>query len=401
MPRFVRPLRLLVLLVPACISVALGAEATSGRTTIPDAAQPQLAVNNAGGVWLVYGRSTVPLAGGAPVKPPAGPAHAQHKSGHGAASAPARAGDLFVARSQDGGASFGPSVNVAHVPGLALGLRRGPRLAVHGNRLTVTAIGTELVAFTSEDGGATWSGPAVINDIPGSAREGLHDLAGAPDGEVFVTWLDLREGKMQLWGARSRDGGRTWDRNERVYRSPDVSICECCHPSAVYGAEGTLAVMWRNAIAGARDMWMTTRARGAADFTPARKLGQGTWTLPACPMDGGRLWPESDGTFTTAWQRNGEIFLARADGSPEVRLGRGKQPLGVTRNGKATVLWQQGEDLVAADTAVTTPTPVATSARFAVVVPVGRHLVLAYEQGPAKAKQPGIVVERYLNGSEE
>jgi hypothetical protein len=87
----------------------------------------------------------------------------------------------------------------------------------------VTVIGSELLSFHSTDGGRTWSDAHTINEVAGSAREGLHDLAAAPGGRVFVTWLDLRNGKMELWGARSSDAGLTWAKNEQVYRSPDKS----------------------------------------------------------------------------------------------------------------------------------------------------------------------------------
>lgn len=79
--------------------------------------------------------------------------------------------------------------------------------------------------------------------MPASAREGLHDLAGGPSGKLFVTWLDLRNGKMELWDATSVHGGRTWARDEQIYKSPDKSICEGCHPTALFGLDGNLAVM--------------------------------------------------------------------------------------------------------------------------------------------------------------
>src|SRR5436189_224639 len=86
-------------------------------------------------------------------------------------------------------------------------------------QLAVSAVGNSLVAYASSDAGKTWSGPVTINDVATSAREGLHDLAAAPDGRLFVTWLDLRNGTMALWSAESGDGGKTWSKNAEVYRS--------------------------------------------------------------------------------------------------------------------------------------------------------------------------------------
>lgn len=183
----------------------LGAAAVA-KTEIPNAAQPQLTVGSDGRVWLVYGQ-----AGDAPAQVAHG--DGQEHKGH---QPQGRVGDVFVAFSDDGGATFAPATKVTGLPKLMLGMRRGPRIAAHGERLTVTMIGDELYSFSSSDGGKTWSQAVTINEVPASAREGLHDLAGAPNGDVFVTWLDLRNGKMELWGATSKDGGRTWGKNEQV-----------------------------------------------------------------------------------------------------------------------------------------------------------------------------------------
>lgn len=350
--------------IPLCCLVILLATAAAnaaGRTEIPHAAQPQLCAASDGRVWLAYGQGDA----------------------------------VFVARSDDGGATFGAANKVAAPAKLALGMRRGPRIAAHGDRVTVTVSGEELVAFSSMDGGKTWSQAVTINEVPASAREGLHDLGCASDGGLFVTWLDMRNGAMELWGAASSDGGRSWSKNEQVYRSSDKSICECCHPTALFDAEGNLAVMWRNAVDGSRDMWMTTRAKGAAQFTPARKLGDGTWKLNACPMDGGKIIALGAGKFASVWQRAGEVFFTPANG-PEVLLGKGKQPVAVANGASPLILWQEGNDLVLTRAPGAPASKVASDSRFAVVVtlPGQRGTVLAYEQGPAKEKQPGVVIER-------
>ncbi len=364
-------------------------------TRIPNAAQPQLALGSDGRVWLVYGQSAA--------TPPVQAANQQQSGEHGPGQhkngghqAPDRSGELFVAQSSDGEATFGPAMKVGFVPKLMLGMRRGPRIAAHGDRITVTVIGQELQAFTSIDSGKNWSGPIAINDVPTSAREGLHDLTAAPDGKLFVTWLDLRNGKMELWGAESNDGGKTWGSNEQVYRSPDKSICECCHPNVLFDAEGNLAVMWRNSIEGSRDMWLARRPKGAKQFTPAKKLGEGTWKLNGCPMDGGEIVALGGGNFGAVFQRAGDIFFAPPDGA-EILLGKGRQPI-ATKDGADTVaLWQEGTDLIVArKLGDGQPVKFASDARFPALValPGSGGLVLAYEQGPAKEKQPGIVIER-------
>lgn len=361
--------------------IATGFLSAASRTEIPDAEQPQLYAASDGTVWLTYGS-------------------------HGA---------IFVAHSKDNGATFTAGQRVSNSASFMFGMRRGPRIAAHGNHVTVTVMGDELLAFSSTDGGRNWTGPVTINDVPTSAREGLHDLASAPDGRLFVTWLDQRNGPMQLWGTESTDGGRTWAKNQLLYHSPDKSVCECCHPSALFDKDGNLAVMWRNSIAGSRDLWMAVRPKGSSEFLSGTKLGLGTWTINACPMDGGRIIALGGGKFASVWQRAGDIFYALMDG-PETRLGNGRQPVAMTRAGLTTVYWQDGTDLVSLEVGSLSPAPTkhAANARFAAAVQIAGQGVLAYEHatgatapikhGPAMhsaagkaaagATTPSVVVEQ-------
>lgn len=330
------------------------------ETRIAGATQPQLAAGANGTTWLAYG------------------------SGH----------EVWVARSDDGGATFLPGSRVTNLPQLMLGMRRGPRIAVCGTTVTVTVVAPELLAYRSTDGGRTWSGPARVNDVAGCAREGLHDLAANSAGELFITWLDLRNGKTELWCAASRDGGASWTKNERVYQSPDTSICECCHPSALYDGDGNLAVMWRNSIEGSRDLWMAIRAPGAKSFSPALKVGTGTWKLQACPMDGGRIVTFGGGKFGAIFQRAGDIFFVDDSGA-EIPLGRGKQPVALREANLPLAVWQDGTNLVSTTKWGRSPGTRATNARFAVLLrPPGKHYLIAYEQGESARRPAGIVIER-------
>src|SRR5688572_23251719 len=174
--RFPRPLAFAAAFTLSAFTSAHAAP--QSRVEVPDAAQPQLAADSQGGVWLVYGRSaTVPVAS---KKDEAASAHkhgGNHQAGGHVHGGPRPDGEIFVARSPDGGATFAPATKVAIVPTLMLGNRRGPRIAVNGDRITITVIGNELLAFNSTDGGESWSEPVTINEVPTRAREGLHDLA--------------------------------------------------------------------------------------------------------------------------------------------------------------------------------------------------------------------------------
>lgn len=340
-----KPTVLLRVLIPLFLAAASAAAAE-----LRDAAQPQLAASASGRIFVAFGRGQ----------------------------------EVHVARSDDQGATFAAPVRVAALPSLMLGRRRGPRLAVHGDRVTVVVMAGEFLAFQSKDAGKTWTGPALINDKAHSAREGLGNVAVAPDGRLFAVWLDDRAGPKQLYGAESADGGATWSANQLIYRRPAGAICECCHPSVLFNARGDLTVMWRNAIEGARDLWLATRAAGTGEFGPAAKLGAGTWMLKACPMDGGAIVDDRS-QLASVWQRDGSVYFC-AEGGAEKLLGAGTQPVASATAAHAFAVWQQGADLVSAswrDAAPAAPRVVARGARFPslTALPGTGRAVLAYEHG--------------------
>ncbi|MDE3196389.1 MAG: exo-alpha-sialidase [Acidobacteriota bacterium] len=245
--------------------------------------------------------------------------------------------DIFVAISNDGGVTFERPVLAAHASVVPLTRHRGPRVAIAGNTIVVTAVAGnteakgehahglpsdgDLLAWRSADRGKTWSKPSRVNDVPAAPREGLHTLASDGKGTLFAAWLDSREEGTRLYGAWSSDAGATWSKNVRIYESPDGTICQCCHPTAVFNDTGGVEVMWRNVMSGSRDFYLIG-AGADRRFTAARKLGEGTWKIDACPMDGGGMVREKGKTLT-AWRREGQIFLDEP-GKPESQIGEGK-----------------------------------------------------------------------------
>ncbi len=256
--------------------------------------------------------------------------------------------NVYFVRSIDGGKSFEAPVLVGALPKLALGMRRGPRIVSSQRGVVISAISHadgNLVAWHSADGGKTWSAASRVNSSERSAREGLHAMAGDAAGQVHLAWLDLRNGKTELWMASSTDGGSSWGENRLVYKSPSGSICECCHPSLAMDGQGRLWAMWRNSIDGARDMYMSVSGDGGVTFSEARKLGAASWTLPACPMDGGQIVVGNDRTPQTVWRRNKSIVMTDVTGEKTLSLS-GTQPVGAIVDETAYWLWQQGPELI-------------------------------------------------------
>lgn len=244
---------------------------------------------------------------------------------------------IYYAASDDAGRTFRKPVKVAQVGALALGRHRGPRLAILKNAMVISAIVGDSVAtgphahglpesgnlavWRSTDRGTTWKRAGTINDVPTAAREGLHAMVARTDGSLFAAWLDLREKGTRLYGAQSTDGGASWSKNVMIYESPDGTIGQCCHPTLTTDSSGRIFVMWRNALAGSRDLYLVTSTDGQR-FSSAQKLGTGTWKLNACPMDGGAL-AVNRGQVVSAWRRESDVYLAEGDAT-ERKVGTGK-----------------------------------------------------------------------------
>ena len=297
---------------------------------------------------------------------------------------------VYFARSEDAGKTFSPPVKVAQPKALMLGMHRGPRIAMAGDAIVITAIAGEekgknvdLLSWRSADKGKTWSQGMRVNDVATSAREGLHGIAAGPNGTLWAVWLDLREKGMRLMGSLSTDAGKTWTPNQLVYASPDGHICECCHPTAYVGPNGELYAMWRNWLSGSRDMYYAVSTDRKT--WSAHKLGEGTWPLKACPMDGGGLALDGNGGFHSAWRRDGVVYAAPANGK-EVALGPGKNPsITANRNGRY-VAWTEGTAVKLMKPDATSPVTVGEGA-FPVLA-ASDTVYVAWEHEGAIAVEP-------------
>lgn len=312
-----------------------------------------------------------PVSTGVPNRQP------QLASGYGLVGLTFAAGQsIYFAVSTDNGRVFSPPAKVAEVSVLAAGRHRGPRVTILKNAIVITAVAGEtsggahahglssdgdLVTWRSTDRGNTWTRTATVNDEPGAAREGLHAMAADSQGNLFAAWLDLRSKGTKLYGARSTDGGITWSKNVLIYASPGGTICECCDPSLAFDDSGHISVMWRNALAGSRDLYVASSPDGA-QFSSPQKVGKGTWKLNACPMDGGGL-AFDHGQLISAWRREGDVFLA-PPGKPESKIGSGKDVAIAAGHKGVYVAWSEGTGLAILRPGAANPVPLTSDGSF-------------------------------------
>jgi len=272
-------------------------------------------------------------------------------------------------------------VKVADTPVLALGNHRGPRIAIAASAIVVTAtvapVGRQyepgtLRSWRSIDRGAAWTpGPDV--STPGTGGMGFHSIASDGGNRIWAAWIGPESGHPILYASHSEDAGATWVKQRLL--SP--TVCECCHPTVALSADGTIWILFRNNLGGNRDFYLATSRDGEKfDFV---KLGQGSWKLEACPMDGGGM-SLLDGQIVTLWRRQSQIYLARSDGQPEESFAVGHNPAITVRKEGLYAVWQDGEKIMAKSPG-RDPWPLAKSGMFPVLSPTGPVLAAWEDQG--------------------
>jgi len=242
------------------------------------------------------------------------------------------------------GNSFSPPALVAVLPELAASHSRGPQIAVTESGITVIACNEAGNIFSYlRDTSGRWSPTGRVNDVDTTAKEGLMALSG--DGsQLFAVWLDLRDKHNKLFGASSTDGGKSWSKNILVYASPDTTVCECCKPSVVVKGS-SVHVMFRNWLNGNRDLYLIQSVDGGSNFGKAQKLGEESWALNGCPMDGGGLAVQENNIIQTVWRRKGKIYRCEP-GQPEKEIGEGKSCTITLVNNQPVYAWTEKGEVI-------------------------------------------------------
>ena len=232
---------------------------------------------------------------------------------------------IWYAESHDEGLSFSEPVLIDSVPGMHLGMSRGPQLASSSAYSVVTAMDKagDIHSYWLDQKHKKWHTGKSVNDLQGSAPEGLMGLAADDADNFYAVWLDTRISKRnEIFFSYSRDHGMTWTKNKLIYKSPEGHVCECCKPNIAV-RQGKIAIMFRNWLAGSRDLYIASSLDGGKTFSDIQKLGSGTWKLDGCPMDGGGVCFDYQGSICTVWQREGHVFFCRS-GEMEMDTGEGR-----------------------------------------------------------------------------
>ncbi|MDQ2752858.1 MAG: glycoside hydrolase [Bacteroidota bacterium] len=252
---------------------------------------------------------------------------------------------ILYSQSADKGNTFTIPALISVIPHVYTFATRGPQIASTKSGIVVTACTSSGIIYSfCKNGNGKWIQSQKVTDIDSTAKEGLMSLSADGDN-VYAVWLDLRGNQRnKIYSAKSSDGGKSWSKNIKVYSSPDTTVCECCKPSVVVKGNNVY-VMFRNWLKGSRDLYIIQSSDGGDHFTQAQKLGAGTWKLNGCPMDGGGLAVDKNGTVQTVWRRENKIYSA-TPGTTEKEVGEGKGCTIETVNGNNVYAWTDKEDVV-------------------------------------------------------
>jgi hypothetical protein len=223
--------------------------------------------------------------------------------------------DVFLARKESEATVFSTPVRVNHVPGDAAPNSQAPPQVVVGpegnvyvgwkNNIPIEGYewpGGDLRLARSTDGGRSFSPAIAVNDDAGGEPAGhnFHDLALAPDGSLYFSWIDFRLDRdhPDLRVARSTDQGQSFSPGVVV----DTNACPCCRTAIAVGPAGQVYVAWRKVYPGSvRDIAVVKSTDGGRSFSAPVRTFEDNWVIEGCPHQGPSLSLDPDGRVWVAW----------------------------------------------------------------------------------------------------
>jgi hypothetical protein len=245
---------------------------------------------------------------------------------------------LTLARSSDGGATFGPPTGWRKVPiyrytskskgkDVAYSTHVLPRLVASGESIHlgwVEAIdggpGVAYYVATSKDGGRTFSEPIRTHGAE-AVKPGFTGLSVGPDGAVLCAWLDGRTKGQRPYVSTLSVDSEGLEPEQLVFEGPDgKGVCPCCDVSVVQARGGARFVAFRNSESGNRDIFVGRSGPGDPGFSTPMPVAPEHWKLDGCPHDGPSMALASD-RLNVAWMdaRSGKGRLYHAS-SPTSEL---------------------------------------------------------------------------------
>ena len=221
--------------------------------------------------------------------------------------------DIYVAKSTDGGASFGPSVKVNDGPDWQYKscVRVGTRGNVYVAWTDRRNEGISDVYFAkSADGGATFSPNIPVNTYMDQSQ-GYPKMALDEDEVIYVVWNDSRnlykKNGRDVFMARSLDSGDSFEPEIKINDAKVPAAFEYFYPTITAWGKGHVAIAWEDKREGTYDVYLTRSDNGGSSFRPSWRLNsaeKGSQSVPDIVMD-------SMGHVHCTWrdERSGDFLI--------------------------------------------------------------------------------------------
>jgi hypothetical protein len=241
---------------------------------------------------------------------------------------PNREADVMLAQLDSSGKVSSAPARVNPVAGKATAWRGDPPTLVVSRDGTIyigwtarvdpdSAHATDIFLSSSTDGGRTFTS-AKVNDDRQPAVHGMHSLAIAGDGRIYLAWLDERnisqphpsakaeghhmESNREVFTTSSSDGGRTFLPNQKVA----VDACPCCKTAIATAADHRVYLSWRQVLPGNfRHIAVASSSDEGKTFSQPQIVSDDRWVLAGCPVSGPAISASNDGSIRLIWYSEG------------------------------------------------------------------------------------------------
>ncbi len=161
----------------------------------------------------------------------------------------------------------------------------------------------------SNDSGASWQPPVTVYATPPGMGTTISAIATNASGNPLVTFLlqTSAETDAHVHLARSTDGGLNFTEftNASAPAGDNGQACECCYQDILTVGDDTVFIAFRANRNNLRDMWVTRSTDGAGTFMAACDADSQDWVVSACPFSGPRLARLAGDSLLTVWMSKG------------------------------------------------------------------------------------------------
>jgi len=163
--------------------------------------------------------------------------------------------EIYYKKSNDGGNTWGNDLRLTNNPNTST----NPSIWSYGSNIHVVWQDNrdgnwEIYYKRSNDGGNTWSSDLRLTSNPYNS---LYPSIYGFSSNIYIVWVDDRDGNYEIYYKKSNDGGNTWGNDLRLTNNPQESFYPCIfvsglnvHVTWTDSRDGNKEIYYKNSIDG-------------------------------------------------------------------------------------------------------------------------------------------------------